>query len=129
MTPPDRPGGLDGPWPGPGEAEEPDGVLDLGLQHERTALAWDRTALGLIVVGALVVRAVRDLGLLWAIPGLLTVGVGGLVLWLGVRQRHRRELLLRAGASPVQPGLVRLVAAGTVGISLVSLVLVVLAGT
>lgn len=107
------------------ERDEPDGVLDLGLQHERTALAWDRTALALMLVGALVVRAGRELGWLWALPGYVTVGVGGVVLWLGTRHRQRREADLRAGGSPVHVGLLRLTGVVAVAISLVALALVV----
>lgn len=119
------PGARAGDPGAPDEADEPDGVLDLGLQHERTALAWDRTALSLLVVGALVVRSVREHGPLWALPGYLTLAVGGAVLWLGTRQRRRRERELRAGVSPVRVGLVRLTGVAAVGISLVALVLVV----
>lgn len=111
--------------PDPGEADEPDGVLDLGLQHERTALSWDRTALALIVVGALVIRGTRELGLVWGLPGYLTVLAGALVLWAGSRHRRRRERDLRAGYSPVRTRLVALTGGVAVGISLVALLLVV----
>lgn len=114
--------------PHPFEADEPDSVLDIGLQHERTALAWDRTALALMVVGALVIRSVRELGWLWGLPGYLTVAIGGVVLWLGSRHGRRQQADLRAGASPVRPRLVLLVGVVAVGISLVALVLVLVLG-
>lgn len=109
----------------PFEADEPDRVIDVGLQHERTSLAWDRTALALVVVGALVIRSGSDLGVLWSLPGYLTVGLGGLLLWQGTRHRRRREAALRAGSSPVRAGLVRLTGVVAVGISLVALLLLV----
>ena len=111
--------------PDPGEADEPDGILDRGLQHERTALSWDRTAMALMLVGALVIRATYELGPVWGLPGYLTVGVGGFLLWMGTRHRRRQDLELRAGASPVRTGMVVLTGAVAVGISLVALVLVV----
>lgn len=107
-------------------ADAAEGVLDPGLQHERTELAWDRTALSLMVVGALCVRlAVTSLGVAWSVPGLLVVGAGAGVLWLGVRHSRRRVASLRAAGSPVRPVVVWRVGAAAVGASLVALALAV----
>jgi uncharacterized membrane protein YidH (DUF202 family) len=101
-------------------------VLDVGLQHERTALAWDRTGLSFLVVGTL---TIRHSGMapetLPSVVGCLAMAVGALLLWAGTRRYQRREADLRHGASPVRPRLVRLTGAAAIGISLASLLLVV----
>jgi putative membrane protein len=102
-------------------------VFDLGLQHERTALAWDRTALGLIVVGAFTVRGVGGpFGELLHLPGYLAIAFGAVLLWLGARRYRHRDHDLREGSSPVRPRLVILTGVATVGLGVTSLLLVVL---
>lgn len=68
-----------------------------GLQHERTALAWQRTALSLIVAGSL---SIEHLGApyfdLFHIPAYCALIAGGVVLWLAATD-HR----WRSGPSPV----------------------------
>jgi uncharacterized membrane protein YidH (DUF202 family) len=112
----------DGPAPAAGR------VFDAGLQHERTALAWDRTALGLMVVGALTLRAVgAPFTTLRHVPGHLTLMVGLGLLWAGARRYRRREADLRAGKSPVRPRLVVVTGVTTVLVSAMAL-LAVLSG-
>lgn len=64
---------------------------DAGESHERTALAWQRTALALVAGSAVLTRLTFErLGLL----ALLSVGVAaplGLWLFLVSRGRHRFE--------------------------------------
>jgi uncharacterized membrane protein YidH (DUF202 family) len=128
-SPPERPGdgtdsldGAEGPGP-PGS-----GVVDLGLQHERTALAWDRTALGLMVVGVFSVRvAGGGVGELVHLPGYLVTGLGAALLWLGARRYRHRDADLRAGASPVRPRLIVLTGVATIVMGLASLALVLAA--
>ncbi len=64
---------------------------DAGESHERTALAWQRTALALVAGSAVLTRLTFErLGLL----ALLSVGVAaplGLWLFLESRGRHRLE--------------------------------------
>jgi uncharacterized membrane protein YidH (DUF202 family) len=50
-------------------------AIDAGVQLERTSLAWSRTALGLVVVGALAVRRGMDPD-----TSVLAYVVGGLLL-------------------------------------------------
>jgi uncharacterized membrane protein YidH (DUF202 family) len=103
-----------------------DRVFDVGLQHERTALAWDRTGLSLLVVGALTLRSggppYDDL---LHVPGYAAMLVGAVLLWAGGRRYRRREADLRRGASPVQPHLVRLTGIVAMVVSVAALVLIV----
>jgi uncharacterized membrane protein YidH (DUF202 family) len=101
----------------------PAGEAPPGLQHERTALAWDRTGLGFMVFGALLLRAgdppwhpLRHL------PGALALGVGvALIVWAA--RRYRRQVSDRR--TEPAPAAVRLVAGLTVVCSLAALVLIV----
>jgi putative membrane protein len=118
-------GSLDGAeGPGPRGSE----VFDVGLQHERTALAWDRTALALIVVAALSIRvAGGPFGELLHLPGYLAIGLGAALLWFGARRYRHRDHDLRRGVSPVRPRLIVLTGIAAVVMGLVSLPLVLLA--
>ena len=66
-------------------------LFDIGAQAERTALAWQRTALGVVAVGALTVRwsVTEDFPVL---PGIALVVVGGLAGLFVVRNRYLRVL-------------------------------------
>lgn len=112
---------VDGPAPAGGSR-----VVDVGLQHERTALAWDRTALSLLVVGALLLRGVGPpFDDLRHVPGHLTLAVGAALLWASARRYRRRNARLRAGASVVWPRLVRLTGVAAVGAGLAALAVIV----
>lgn len=93
----------------------PDSVFDAGLQHERTALAWERTAIAVMVAGVLLARyAAETVHFTIAFVGIGQVVVGAaLLVWSG---RHYEDLHgpLRAGASPVHPTAARLVGIATV---------------
>ena len=102
----------------------PDSVFDPGLQHERTALAWERTAIASMVAGVLLSRYAADsvhfgfafLGIAWVIVGAL------ILLWSA---RHYDDLHgpLRAGESPVHPMAARVVGVGTIVFSGIALLL------
>jgi uncharacterized membrane protein YidH (DUF202 family) len=68
-------------------ARASDGDHDEGLQPERTALAWERTAIAMLVAGVLMTRAALELSPEWAaIVGMCQVVFGsGLFLWAGRR--------------------------------------------
>ena len=93
---------------------KPSRVFDNMFQHERTALAWERTAISTIVAGALLSRAAVQVH-----PALALIGIGhlltgaSLLLWTG----HHYDQLhgpLRNGESPVHPRSARLVGQSTI---------------
>ena len=99
----------------PGRPERPEQVFDEGLQHERTALAWERTAIASMVAGVLMARyaAQADHYLLSSV-GVAQVVLGSILLvWTG---RHYDELHgpLRSGVSPVHPTAARRIGLATV---------------
>lgn len=105
----------------------PESVFDPMLQHERTALAWERTAISSMVAGLLLARfAAREHVLLGGF-GIAQVLVGAaLLVWTGV---HYEELhgRLRSGASPAQPRAAQLVGLSATVFTGVATVLAVVA--
>lgn len=98
--------------------------FDPAVQHERTALAWERTAISMMVAGVLLARyAASESHFVVALAGLAWVATGGVVLvWTG----YRYEALhgpLREGQSPVHPRAVRFVGVSTVAFTGLGLVL------
>lgn len=96
----------------------PSEVADPGLQQERTALAWERTAIATMVAGALLGRwAAQDAAPLFGVLGIMQVAFGGaLLVWAGT---HYEDLHgpLREGVAPTHPTAVRTVGlATTIGI-------------
>lgn len=75
-------------------------VHDLGLQLERTALAWRRTALALVVAAFVSIKAMalREDVVLGVVPvALLAVAAG--TAWTGAwRYRRGGDLFIRAAA-------------------------------
>ena len=107
----------------------PGQVFDPMLQHERTALAWERTAIATMVAGVLFARQATRIHASLAVLGIAQVLLGGLVLiWAG---KHYDDLHapLRAGASPIHPGAARLVGLTSIGFTGSALVITVLAVT
>ena len=110
------------------EPSAPDELFDPGLQPERTALAWLRTAL-VITVGSLV--GLRVLPHYWGAVGLVLAGAGALssmalIALAGRRYRstHRR-LTGVSGPVPVPDGLLpALLALLSLTVAIVAAVLV-----
>ncbi len=76
-------------------------LLDAGAQAERTALAWQRTGLSALGVGALLVHAESGTD---PIPGVLLMAAGVLTAAVLAPLRYRRVLYsLRSQRSPVAP--------------------------
>ncbi|MCH9838804.1 MAG: DUF202 domain-containing protein [Ilumatobacter sp.] len=93
----------------------PDTVFDPMLQHERTALAWERTAIASMVSGTLLARRAADLHVSLAALGLLQVVLGAaLLIWTGLRY-EQLHAPLRRGESPAHPDAVRIIGLTTVG--------------
>lgn len=95
--------------------ERPTAVFDPGLQHERTSLAWERTAIASMVAGVLFSRyAAESLHFVFAFFGLGQVVVGAaILLWSG---QHYENLhgRLRSGETPVHPTATRIVGIGSI---------------
>jgi uncharacterized membrane protein YidH (DUF202 family) len=81
-------------------------LLDAAGVAERTALAWQRSLVGLLAVGALVVRwSITERFLLW--PGVLLTTVAALATLFLVRQRYQRVRdTVMAGQTPLSRYLV-----------------------
>jgi uncharacterized membrane protein YidH (DUF202 family) len=79
-------------------------LFDPGLQPERTALAWRRTALNLAVGAILSFRLLGPVLHVWAIP----VGVAGLLLsvatWILAARRARRAQAALLDSGPLPSG-------------------------
>mgnify|MGYP003134734202 CR=1 FL=1 len=112
--------------------DRPATVFDAGLQHERTALAWERTAIASMVAGVLMARyAAAEIHLAVAAVGVAQVVVGAaLLVWSA---GHYEELHgpLRAGSSPIHPVAARRVGVGAMiftGAGFVLAVMIALVG-
>jgi uncharacterized membrane protein YidH (DUF202 family) len=93
----------------------PVGVFDTGLQHERTSLAWERTAISVMVAGLVLSRFAATEGFwLLAAGGMAQVTFGAVLLvWSGA---HYEDLhgALRSGTDVVHPSAVRWVGLATI---------------
>jgi uncharacterized membrane protein YidH (DUF202 family) len=111
--------------------QRPTEVFDVGLQHERTSLAWERTAISMMVAGLVLSRfaATEEFWLL-AAGGMAQVVFGAaLLVWSG---SHYEELhgVLRSGTDVVHPSAARWVGLATIagtGAGLIAAVVVALA--
>lgn len=105
--------------------------FDVGLQPERTALAWRRTALALVVGAVVGIRVLPALLGPWAlIPAGLGIVLAVLLLVAShVRYRRQHELLTTANSTRIvlSDGTLPVLVAGTVLLgSLVCLAVVLL---
>jgi uncharacterized membrane protein YidH (DUF202 family) len=86
-------------------------VSDVGVQAERTLLAWRRTALSLTALAALTVKTAVD-----SLIGTLVVAAGLVALGAAFVAVHERRLRRRAGTTLVgEPPVVLSVLALTAG--------------
>lgn len=106
----------------------PERVFDPGLQQERTALAWDRTALAMIASGLVYARAVGPPYVRLAqIPVVVALVIGGGMLVLGARRYADLHATLRAEHPVVRGPFIRAVWLGTVVVGVASTLAVLLA--
>ncbi len=93
----------------------PTSVYDAGLQHERTSLAWERTAISMMVAGLVLSRFAATEGFwMLAAGGMAQVTFGAaLLVWSGV---HYEDLhgALRRGSDVVYPSAARWVGLATI---------------
>jgi uncharacterized membrane protein YidH (DUF202 family) len=100
----------------------PERLFDSRTQHERTSLAWERTAFSGMAVGLLITRLGATVHVGFAAVGIVQVVLSaGLLVWSG---KHYEDLhgTLRAGASPTHPAaamVVGLTATAATGIATV----------
>lgn len=86
-----------GPENAPGRSSRP---FDAGLQPERTALAWRRTALAVAVASLAGLRVLPELLGSWAlIPAALVAGVSFVALLLTHRRYRRIHAILTSSES------------------------------
>lgn len=81
-------------------------LIDVGAQAERTALAWQRTGIGMMAIGALLLRwtVVEHLPV-W--PGIVLTAFAGLGVLVLVPDRYHRMLqVVRAGHTPLSRAMV-----------------------
>ncbi|HEY6424012.1 MAG TPA: DUF202 domain-containing protein [Pseudonocardiaceae bacterium] len=85
-------------------------LLDLSTSAERTSLAWQRSGLSMIAVGALLIHSHTKL--LSGLAGWTLIGTGLLTTALVGPWRYRAVLVrVRSGTSPAAHGVVLLAAA------------------
>lgn len=105
----------------------PDRIFDSRTQHERTSLAWERTAFAGMAVGLLMTRIGATIHVGLAAFGIVQVVLSaGLLVWSG---KHYEDLhgTLRAGESPTHPTAAKVVGLGATVATGVATVLVVVA--
>lgn len=89
----------------------PEHVFDPSLQHERTALAWERTSVALMLAAGLFFNYAEAAAVTWAqILGLLCLATGAaILLWSGQRYESLHGAL-RAGTNITHPAMLKTVA-------------------
>lgn len=107
-------------------SERADRIGVEGLQHERTALAWERTAVSIVGVGLLLTRVASvQFGVVFAAIGLVQVALGAaMVVWAGWHYADLHDLT-DTGESPTHPLAARIVGVSTCVFVAVALVVAI----
>ncbi len=102
-------------------------VADVGLQSERTYLAWQRTGLSFAAVGALLVHAVGGLQHPLAVaPGVFGLAVGAVILFRAL-VRYRGAVEAARGRRGAAAGSVTAAVAGAATVLAVAGLVVIVA--
>jgi uncharacterized membrane protein YidH (DUF202 family) len=88
-------------------------AVDRGVQHERTALAWERTAFSGLVVGLLLMRRAAETHLLFGALGAASTLGAATMLVSGWRRYERSRLGVGPSAMTVGPTAMLAVGVGT----------------
>ena len=104
----------------------PDDSIGGGLQHERTGLAWERTAIALMATGVVLARFASGEGpaVLGSFGVVVVLGGAALLLWANRNHALLHDPTKPASAVP-QVELARLVGAASVAVTGIALVLAV----
>lgn len=107
--------------------QQPGDSFDRGLQHERTALAWERTSVATMVAGTVMARYAVDDGLwAFAVIGLGLLAYGALMLaWTGIRYDDLHGPL-RQDTPIIHPTATRWVGRAAIAFCVLALVLALL---
>ena len=93
----------------------PENSIGGGLQHERTALAWERTAVAMMVAGVVLARyATQDTHVFLSVGGLAQTVAGASLLWWAARHHEQLHSLATPASAVPQVGLTRLIGGGAV---------------
>jgi putative membrane protein len=104
----------------------PDRVFDPAVQHERTALAWERTSVAQMVGGALLFNHAINGNAAWAeILGLLVAATGAVTLLWSARRYEDLHGALRSGHDVTHVVMLRTVTWVTLALSAASVLLLV----
>jgi uncharacterized membrane protein YidH (DUF202 family) len=105
----------------------PGHVFDPSTPYERTTLAWERTAIALMVAGALMLKHATDTQTAWAeAVGVLVIASGAVTLFWSSRQHDPPESVSASGANLTHPRILRALTTATIALSFGSLLLVLL---
>lgn len=107
----------------------PENSIGGGLQHERTALAWERTAIAMMVAGVLLARyASAQLHFLLGLFGVVqVVGGGALLYWAAIHDEELHDPARPASAVP-KVALTRVIGISTVGFCAFSTLVAIVIG-
>ena len=98
--------------------------IEDGLPHERTALAWTRTALSLVVAGSLLIRYLgAPFSDVYHLPAYSALAAGTAILWLSARDQ-RLQTRHNESTSQLRPGRALVVGITAFGLGVASLLIV-----
>lgn len=107
-----------------GEHQTGEDHVEDGLQRERTALAWTRTALSLMVAGSLLIEYLgAPFDDVYHLPGYSALSAGAAVLWLTARDQRWRAKT-DDDAAQLRPGRALGVGIAAFGLGIASLLIV-----